>query len=429
MILQKNLLRTGDSYVKAVILSVGDELVMGQTVDSNSAWLSARLAENGVMTLFHKTVADDQAATTKAMKEALEAAQLVIVTGGLGPTPDDLTRQAIADLLNQPLEVHQPSLEKIRGFFRSLGREMPAVNGIQAMCPRGAEMLDNECGTASGLRLLLGGSVLYAFPGVPREMKEMYARYVAPGLTTGAGRVIRAKKVNTFGAGESVVSERLGALMDRNRNPVVGTTVADGIVSVRVRSEFPTAEECQKELDQTVQMIRDTLGNLVFGADSETLQEVVAGLLLKQKKRLVILESGTGGWLAALLTERPEADKFFDGGYVVPLSKESLMEWAGGSGEVLAQGVFNGAMAESVAKTVLERKTNSDLAVAVIGPVGASESRQADPVGTVWIALAERNGRNVTTRSDSFRFPGDRISVRDRASKTALNQLRLYLTA
>jgi nicotinamide-nucleotide amidase len=412
--------------MNAVILSVGDELVLGQTVDSNSAWLSAKLAEHGVMTLYHKTVADDREATALAIKEAAAAAPLVILTGGLGPTDDDLTRQALARVVRKPLVLHAPSLEKIRAFFKTLGRDMPESNRIQAMYPRGTEILKNDWGTAPGLKARLGRSTFYAFPGVPHEMMSMFAHHVETGLTRGTGRCILPLTLHTFGAGESTVADLLGELMQRGRNPVVGTTVSGGIVSVRVRSDFSTRQAAQRELRLTVAQIRKRLGDLVFGSDGERLEEVVARLLQKVGKSLAVAESCTGGMLAKMVTDVPGSSGWFVGGWVVysNLLKHEALEVPA----LLLR--RHGAVSEEVACALAGsalRLSNADFALALTGTAGPEGGSLEKPVGTVWIGLAVRQGRKTEVRAERFRFPGNRGMVRDRAAKTALNMLRMTL--
>jgi nicotinamide-nucleotide amidase len=413
--------------MNAVIISVGDELVLGQTVDSNSAWLSARLAERGVMTLYHKTVADDLEATARAIKEAAKAAPLVLLTGGLGPTHDDLTRQALARVMRRPLLLHASSLAKIQAFFKGLGREMPVSNRIQAMYPRGTEILKNDWGTAPGLKARLGHSTFYAFPGVPSEMMHMFACHVEPGLTRGTGRCILTRTLRTFGSGESMVADQLGDLMHRGRNPVVGTTVSGGIVSVRVRSDFATAKAAERELRATVAQIRRRLGALVFGTDSETLEEVVAGLMRRAGKCLSVAESCTGGLLAKVITDVPGSSAWFLGGWVV--YSNALKHEALEVPTLLLR--RHGAVSEEVARTLAEgalRKSGADFALALTGIAGPDGGSKDKPVGTVWIGLAVKRGRKTEVQAERFRFPGNRGMVRDRAVKTALNLLRMQLS-
>ena len=412
--------------MNAVILSVGDELVLGQTVDTNSAWLSARLSSNGVMTVYHKTVADDQAAIAAGVREAAAAADLVIVTGGVGPTPDDLTRQAMADVLGKPLDLHPPSLERIRKFFKGLGREMPPSNRIQAMVPRGGEILDNDWGTAPGLKLQVGKATVFVFPGVPREMAPMFDRSVVPTLVRKSGRTILTETLHTFGAGESTVAEKLGDLMRRDANPMVGTTVSGGIVSVRVRSDFPTPDPARLHLGRVTKEVEARLGFLVFGRGRTTLQETTGRLLQQAGRTVATAESCTGGLVARLLTDMPGASQYYRGGWVV--YDNALKQHALGVPEAVL--AAHGAVSEDVVRLLAAhamREAGSDYALAVSGVAGPDGGTPEKPVGTVWIALAYGGATAAQVLAERFLFPGDREMVRDRAAKAALNTLRLHL--
>ncbi len=412
--------------MNAVILSVGDELILGQTVDTNSAWLSAQLVLQGVMVAYHKTVADDQAVIAAAIREAAAAVPLVIVTGGLGPTADDLTRQALADVVGKPLDLHPPSLERIRAFFKSLGREMPATNRIQAMVPRGCEMLENDWGTAPGLKVRTGRATVFAFPGVPREMEPMYGRHVLPTLARKSGRTLLTETVRTFGLGESLVAEKLGDLMKRDRNPTVGTTVSGGIVSVRIRSDFPDAGPARLQLDRTVEAVETRLGSLVFGRGAETLPAVVGRRLRETGRTVATAESCTGGGLAQLLTGIPGASLYFPGGWVVYSNALKHRE-LGVPEAILAQ---HGAVSEETVRLLAAHaleKAGAHHALAVSGVAGPDGGSDDKPVGTVWIALASVQDAGTKVVAERFQFPGDREMVRDRAAKTALNMLRLEL--
>lgn len=412
--------------MKAVILSIGDELVMGQTVDTNSAWLSGRLADLGIMTHYHKTVADDTADVTLALKEACSCSDLVIVTGGLGPTEDDLTRHALADLLNRPLDLHPPSLERIRAFFKSLGREMPAMNRIQAMIPRGVEVLANDWGTAPGMKVKIGKALLFFFPGVPREMVKMVERDVLPLYQKNTGLALAVEALHVFGAGESTVAEKLGDLMRRDRNPLIGTTASQWVVTVRIRSEAPTRTIAQKHLVDIVKTIEGRLGTLIYGRGEETLQGVVGRLALNKGQKVVTTESCTGGLVAKQLTDEAGSSGFFCGGWVVYSNAMKTRE-LGVPASLIEQ---EGAVSESVACAMAEgalRRGDADWALSTTGIAGPDGGSAEKPVGTVWVGLAHRNGAEITSRAERFFLPGPRDSVRDRAAKSALNMLRLEL--
>lgn len=412
----------------AIILSIGDELVLGQTVDTNSAYLSAQLAAHGIGTLFHQTIADDQQAIVDALQYAAARGPLIIVTGGLGPTEDDLTRQALAQALGVDLVVHEPSVEAIRAMLEKRGRKMAERNKVQALHPRGSRVLPNRCGTAPGLHAQLGAAQVYVMPGVPREMYDMWAQLILPDiLQHGPSRgVILTLKVNTFGLGESVVGEKLGALMDRGRNPKVGTTVADGLVSVRIRSEFPDRAAAQRELDATLALVQQALGASVFGCESDTLQQALLTELQSRGRTLAVAESCTGGLVGALITEVPGSSAAFRGGWIT-YSNELKHSQLGVPRETLAHyGAVSGETAQAMALGALERSGATD-AVALTGIAGPDGGTDDKPVGTVWIGLARREGGQARAEAQRYLFSGARDMVRDRAAKTALQLLRLQL--
>lgn len=412
--------------MKAVILSIGDELILGQTIDSNSAWLSFRLADRGIIPLYHKTIPDNLDATVSALRLAVSEAELVVVTGGLGPTQDDLTRQALAAFLNRPLDLHPPSLERIRFFFKGLGREMPPSNRIQAHIPRGTEILDNDWGTAPGIKAKIGKTLVFVLPGVPREMEKMAERYIFPLYANGSGQVVLVQSLAAFGAGESVMAEKLGELMRRDRNPTVGTTVSGGVVTIRVRSEAKTTDLARKHLSQTVALVKERLGEMLYAMDGQSLAGIVAQLAVAKAKRLAVAESCTGGLVAKLLTDVPGSSSWFEGGWVT--YSNGLKENQLSVPAVLIE--ENGAVSEEVACAMAAgalQHSTADISVSLTGVAGPDGGTAAKPVGMVWIAVGHREGLTFVTKAECFRFPGDRAMIRDRAAKTAINLLRLDL--
>jgi len=412
--------------MNAIILSIGDELILGQTIDSNSAWLSARLADRGIIPLYHKTIADDLEATVAALRLAIDETDLVIVTGGLGPTQDDLTRQALAALIQKPLDLHPPSLERVKAFFQKLGREMSVSNRIQAYVPRGAEVLDNDWGTAPGIKLKVGEVLIFAFPGVPHEMEKMAECYLFPLFDRGSGKAVAVESLATFGAGESTVAEKLGALMRRDRNPMIGTTVSGGVVTVRLRSEAPTASLAQKQLSRAVALVKERLGVLVFAEGKQTLAGAVGQLAKANSKRLVTAESCTGGLVSEMLTNIPGASAWFVGGWVTYANDLKIKELSVPATLIEREGAVSEAVVCAMAEGALKHSM-ADFSVALTGVAGPEGGTEAKPVGMVWIAVGCKEGDRMVVKAECFRFPGGRDVIRDRAAKTALNLLRLEL--
>ncbi|MEI6970664.1 MAG: competence/damage-inducible protein A [bacterium] len=412
--------------MRAVILSTGDELVLGQNVDTNSAWISSQLSAHGVMSLYHKTVGDDAAAVAMAICEASRAAELVILTGGLGPTMDDVTRPALAAALGTKLVLDRQALKHIRTFFRKLNRTCPVANEVQALCPVGAALLCNNWGTAPGIRAKLGQALFLAFPGVPYEMRNMFHCYVVPLLAGRTGRTILTEAIVTFGAGESMVAEQLGTLMRRDRNPLVGTTVSEGIVTVRIRSAGVSQAQAMKRLAATVASIERRLGDLVIGHGVVSLPAVVGALLKARNMTVATAESCTGGLVAKMLTDVPGSSAWYRGGWVA-YSNSMKEAQLGVPGSVLLR---YGAVSEQAAKAMAEgalRRSGADFALSTTGVAGPGGGSSRKPVGTVWLALASERSGQVAVTTRLVRFPAEREIVRGYAARTALNMLRLHI--
>ena len=423
--------------MKAAILSIGDELVLGQTVDTNSAYLAGKLCRLGIFPTCHHTLADDKNAIAAAITQAAETADLILISGGLGPTEDDLTRQGLAQAMGVPLVPDEKSLAAIDAFFKARGRSMSVSNRMQAMCPQGARMLENACGTAPGIHARLGQADIFVMPGVPREMFAMYERWVVPFLDQSqpaAHRpVILTTKINTFGLGESQVGEKLGSLMARHRNPKVGTTVSSGIVSVRIRSEFADAPTAQQQMQQTIEQVETILHPFAFSRDEVSLPEVVIPLLAQRQLKLVTAESCTGGMLGQMITDVPGASHVYRGGWITYANEAKLRELGVDAAVLQHHGAVSAPVALAMAKGALER-SEADIAIAVTGIAGPLGGSIDKPVGTVWMALAQRvsstGGRQGRTlRADPLRFQlsGDRTLVRDRTCKSILQTLRFIL--
>lgn len=428
------------THGRAVVVSIGDELVLGQSLDTNSRWLSDQLLGRGVRPVRHVTVDDDAGAIAAEIQKAARDAELVIVTGGLGPTADDLTRQGLALAMGVELEEDAAALAEVEAWFVGRGRAMPAGNRAQAMRPVGARCLTNAQGTAPGLAGMVEGSDVYCLPGPPREMRPMFARWVEPGLRPGG--VVMTRLVRTMGLGESRVAELLGDAMMRGRNPLVGTTASAGVVTVRLRWESGGDDEGvgREALDDAERRVRDVLGPAVVtpeGGDGEAgLAEIVVSMLTAAGEHLAVVESCTGGLLGSMLTSVAGSSAVFTGGWItytnamkaacvdVPeeLFPEVIASAPGAvSGEVAAA-MARGGLARS--RHVIGAEHGADHALAITGIAGPSGGRAAKPVGTVWIARASGDG-SVDCRR--FVFAGDRGAVRDWAAHTALGMLRLRL--
>jgi nicotinamide-nucleotide amidase len=411
--------------VRCEVVAIGSELLLGQIVDTNSSWMGEQLALAGIDSHFQVKVGDNRARIVAAIRQALARSEAVICCGGLGPTQDDITREAIAEVLNVALE-RRPDVEAvIRALFEARGRTMPDNNLRQADVPAGAAIIPQTRGTAPGLICPLGDRVIYAVPGVPHEMRDMIDRAVLPDLTARAGEraTIRSRTLRTWGLGESALAERIAARLDaleETGNPTIAF-LASGIEGIKVRiTAKGTGDDAVAHAEALLaaeeRELRALLGPVVFGVDDDNMEVAVGRLLVGRGLTLALAESLTGGLMASRVTAIPGASRWFRGGIVSYASevKRDLLDV--GEGPVVSE------TAAAEMATGAARVLGADVGLAVTGVAGPDE-QDGQPVGTVWVGLAVRGA--VQTRKLSL--PGDRERVRQMTVISALDLLRRAL--
>jgi nicotinamide-nucleotide amidase len=410
--------------MKTELISIGSEITSGQNLDTNSQWLSLRLAEMGIPVGWHTTVADDLEDNIAAFRIAVQRAQLVLTTGGLGPTQDDLTREALAQMAGVEFVQHPESLERIQQMFTSRGRIMPERNRVQALFPAGAEPIPNARGTAPGVWMRVGDCIVAAMPGVPSEMYAMFETQVKPRLLALglSGGVLVQRKINCFGAGESAVEQKLFDLTRRGHVPEVGITVSDATISLRILARAATLAEAQTQIAPVEQIIRDRLGSLVFGVEDEDLQDAVVRLLAGKRRTLATAESVTAGLTAALLGRVPGASAWYRGGVVAYDNRVKTEMLAVPQQLIDEHGVISAPVVEAMAVGCRTR-FGTDLAVSTVGLAGPGGGSADKPVGLVFAGLAWDGGAT----SQSFSWIGSRAEIQSRTAKMALNRVRLHL--
>jgi nicotinamide-nucleotide amidase len=408
----------------AEILSIGSELTSGQNLDTHSQWLSRRLAEMGIAVGWHTTIADDLEINVEAFRLAVRRARLVIATGGLGPTQDDLTREALARAAGVDLVFHQESLEHIQQMFGRRGRLMTERNRVQAYFPAGAEPIPNPNGTAPGIWMPVGTSVVVAMPGVPSEMYAMFQTQVQPRLAALGlgGGVLVHRKINCFGAGESAVEEKLLDLTRRGHVPVVGITVSDAVISLRVLAGAASAAEAQAQIAPVERTIRERLGNLVFGVEDEELQDAVVRLLEEKRQTLATAESVTAGLVAHRLGQIAGVSRWLRGGIVAYTNAVKTALLGVPAALLERHGAVSAEVAEAMALGCRQH-FGTDLAVSTTGLAGPDSDGSGKPVGLVYVGLAWAGG----VSSHSFNWGGTRTEIQSRSAKLALNRVRLHL--
>lgn len=406
------------------IISVGSELTSGQNLDTNCQWLSRRLAEVGIPVGWHTTIADDLDANIDAFRIASRRAKLVLITGGLGPTQDDLTREALAKAAGVDLVFHQESCDYIQELFTKRGRVMPERNRVQAYFPAGAEPIVNERGTAPGVWMNIGGAAVAAMPGVPSEMFAMFRDRVLPRvLTMGlGGGVLVQRKINTFGTGESHIEEKLFDMTRRGHVPDVGITASDAIISLRILANAPTLEEAQTLIAPIEKAILERLGDFVFGIEDEDVQHAVLRLLAERRMTLSVAESLTAGLVGDRLATVPGASAWFRGG-IIAYDNRVKAEQLGVPRDLLdAKGAVSAEVAEAMAVGCRTR-LGTDLAISTTGVAGPDALGPDLPAGLVFVGLAWDGGVASATTS----WLGTRQEVRSRTARMALNKARLHL--
>jgi nicotinamide-nucleotide amidase len=408
----------------AEVISIGDELTSGQRLDTNSKWLSERLGELGVTVKYHTTVADDLDANVQVFRNAADRADIVVATGGLGPTADDLTREALAKVAGVELAIDEGSLEHIRGLFARHNREMPERNRVQAFFPNGSRPIFNPKGTAPGIAMPIpraagGVAHVFALPGVPAEMFEMFAQSVAPAVAAmlPERRVLRHRRIKCFGLGESQVEQMLPDLIRRGREPQVGITVHAATITLRITAGGESEAECEELIRPTVETIRSALGTLVFGEEEDELPDVVARLLATRGERLATIDAGTGGALEAALREFSGYENIYAGGMSLVDPAKQQFIWKAESQPAAESGrELVVAMAESI-----RRRFGVEYGVAV----GAfpSDGGKDQPAAPYWYAVATAE----KTLIRSATLMSHQSIWQPRAAKQALNLLRLWL--
>jgi len=407
--------------VTAEILTIGDELLRGEIVDSNKSFLSEKLLGIELETRFHASVNDDPADMRDAFLRAADRSAVVLVSGGLGPTRDDLTVEVLAETFGRKLVQHEPSLRQIQAFFARLGREMAPSNAKQALVPEGAEVLPNPVGTAPGCMLDVGRAVFFCMPGVPRELYRMMEEQVLPRVAArlGGGRgVMRAALLRTFGLGESNLED---LLKDVGREPgvVLGFRTAFPDNFLRPVARAATAAEAEAKLARACAAIEQKLGPLVYTRGEETMEAVVGRMLAERGLTLATAESCTGGLIGARLTAVPGSSRYYRGG-VVAYANEAKRDLLGVPEALLRE---HGAVSEPVARAMAEgarARFGADLALATTGISGPDGGTPEKPVGLVWIAHASKQG----VEAEQMIFPFDRERHRAITTQTALDWVR-----
>lgn len=407
----------------AAIITVGNELLTGDKADTNSLWLSAKLLELGINVNSKTTVADDIDDIGQAIKYATDSSDLVIITGGLGPTDDDITRNGVAKFTNTELIFHKDIYQRIKDRFKSRNREMSTANEVQAWFPVSSEILGNDFGTADAFYIEHKGKLIFALPGVPSEMKHIFNDRIFNILkekTTGLQTVI--KKLKLYGIGESTLAEKLGDLMSRDRHPLINCTVHCDVITLHIIAKHTEKSQAQQLAQKDIEKLEQMLEKCVFGYDQQELPDVIGRLLTENDKTLSTAESCTGGLIAKMVTDISGSSGYFKQGWIT-YSNQAKIDRLGVDPGIIEK---FGAVSSEVAKQMAlgaQKNAHTDYAIATTGIAGPSGGTEEKPVGLVYIALATPDGCKVK----KCNFSRTRDFIRLCTAQYSLNMLRLKL--
>ena len=404
----------------AEIIAVGSELLTPHRSDTNSLYLTSKLNSLGIEVRFKTIVGDDAERLAAVFRAALERSKLIILMGGLGPTEDDINRQAVASVLGLTLHEVPEVIERIAARYARTGRTMPANNARQALVPEGADWLPNKKGTAPGIWIERDGKIIIMLPGPPHELEAMFDEQCMPRLRDRvSGSEIRTRVIKVVGLPESEVDERIAPIYKPYSNPSTTILSSGGAIEVHLSSQAATQQEADALLDELTEKIEPALGDHIFSTSGETLEEIVGMYLVMKQKTLATAESCTGGLLSERITRVPGSSEYYLGGAIC-YSNELKTRFAGVSPKLLET---YGAVSKPVAQALAEgirRKVQASIGIGITGIAGPGGGTDEKPVGMVFIAVADERGTEVR----EFRFPGDRERIRLLSSQFALEMLR-----
>lgn len=410
--------------MKAELVMVGTELLLGETIDTNSAYISQLLGQLGIDIYYKSTVGDNWLRMIEILSQALSRSDLVITSGGLGPTMDDITREVVAAVTNNKLSLNQTALTNIEDYFNKTKRHMTVNNHKQAYLPEGAICIENNWGTAPGIiSVLANGKIIICLPGVPRELKGMMNQTVIPYLTKKThNRRLLSRTLRFVGIGESQLEAEIKDILTKQTNPTIAPYPSLGEVKLRITAKAETEEQATELILPVEQQLINLLKPYYYGADEDTLESIVAAKLCERNETLVTAESCTGGLIAHRLTNIPGSSEYFERGFIT-YSNQSKIELLGVNPRLIAT---VGAVSKEVAQAMASgarQLSNATWGLSVTGIAGPGGGTKAKPVGLVHMCLVG-NGHTI---SEVHRFQGSREEIKFRVSQAALNLLRINM--
>lgn len=405
--------------MNAELIAVGTEILLGDIVNTDAQVISQGLSELGINVFYQTVVGDNPARLRHVVETARDRADIIITTGGLGPTLDDLTKETLATVFGKKMALHQPSLDRIKGFFQTIGREMTQNNEKQAWLPEGCTVFVNEWGTAPGCAFEAYGKHVLMLPGPPRECNPMWKECAMPYLYKLAGGCIVSRNIRVFGLGESNMEAILHDMMEQSKNPTIAPYAKTSECFARVTAKADTPAECEKLLEPVVEKICGLLGEDVYGVDVDSLEQVVGDGLRQRGMTLAVAESCTGGLLSKRITDVPGCSDYYLGG-VCSYANEVKMNLLGVKKETLdTLGAVSSEVAEQMAEGVA-KALGADVGVGITGVAGPGGGTEEKPVGLVYISVWHK-GQHFTRK---MKAANGRDRIRMQAASTALDLIR-----
>lgn len=403
----------------AELISVGTEILLGEILNTDAKFLAEELSKIGI-DVYHQVVVGDNANRLKeALKLAASRSDVIIASGGLGPTPDDITKEVIAEFMDEELVLHEESLKRMEDYFKRMNRVMVKSNIKQAMMPENSIVLPNNCGTAPGCIIEKNGIAVIMLPGPPSELTAMYRESVKPYLEKKTGAKLYTKTFHIFGIGESSVAEKFSEMMEKGTNPSLAPYAKTGEVHLRLAVKSESEDEANEILEKTSEELRSELGEYIYSEDGKNLNETVVELLIKNKQTISCAESCTGGLLAKMITDIPGTSEIFNESYITyaNASKERIL---GVSHETIEE---NGVVSEKVAMEMAEgvrKVSGSDIGVGITGIAGPTGGTETKPVGLVYVAVSTKDG----VFAKELHLNGNRDRVRYLTCLNAFDMIR-----
>lgn len=402
--------------MKAEIISIGTEIILGSTLNTNTYYLTEKLTDAGIDVLFHTSVGDDSKILKDVINIGLDRTDLLIVTGGLGPTMDDITKEIVSETLGLEIELDNLMVNNIKKYFDESEESMPENNIKQAYKPIGSKFLINEIGTAPGIYIEWKGKTLILLPGPPKEMKLMFEKYVLPLINQDF--IIKTKTINTIGIGESQLEIILKNIIEEKENPIIATYAKEGQIDIKIVAKDKNEEKIDILLNETVEQINNSIKEYIYSCEDETIEEVLFKKLKKENMKIAFCESCTGGLISSQFTKIPGASEVFDRG-IVTYSNNSKMDELKVKKDTLSKyGAVSKETATEMATGILN-KTGVDIALSTTGVAGPDGGTVSKPVGLVYIGIATKDNCFVI----KCLFKGNRQSIQNKATKKAFSKL------